>query len=207
MTAPAAILPDDRGKDSAPRIDALPADDSRGTMGMKLAIVTEALLFVTLFFAYFYVGHRHPVWPEKPPKLPLALALLAILLLSSGTLQLSEHVLGKGRPLAARLLLLLTLALGLGFVAVQALEYRDRLRELRPTDDVYGSLFYVITSFHGLHVVAGLLMLGFVAALPRLAPSRSPHRPLHNTALYWHFVDLIWILVVALLYLLPRWVR
>lgn len=203
----AAAVPEARGEETASRIDALPPDESRGTMGMKLAIVTEALLFVTLFFAYFYVGHRHPIWPEEPPKLRLALALLAILLASSGTLQLSEHLLGKGRPSAARLLLLLTLALGLGFVAVQAVEYRNHLRELRPADDVYGSLFYVITSFHGLHVVAGLLMLGFVAILPSLTPSRSPHRPLHNAALYWHFVDVIWILVVALLYLLPRWVR
>jgi heme/copper-type cytochrome/quinol oxidase subunit 3 len=193
--------------EAAPRIDDLPPDDSRGTMGMALAIVTESLLFVTLFFAYFYIGHRHPAWPEEPPKLQLALALLAILLASSGTLHLAEHLLGKGYRLAARLLLLLTLALGLCFLAVQALEYRNHLRELRPTDDVYGSLFYVITSFHGLHVVAGLLMLIFVACLPSLAPSKSPHRPLHNAALYWHFVDVVWILVVALLYLLPHWAR
>ncbi|HEX3902531.1 MAG TPA: cytochrome c oxidase subunit 3 [Polyangia bacterium] len=205
MTASAVL--DDRGEETAPRIDALPPDESRGTMGMKLVIVTEALLFLTLFFAYFYIGHRHPIWPDEPPKLRLALALLAILLVSSGTLQLSEQLLGKGRRLAARLLLLLTLVLGLGFVALQTLEYRNHLRELRPTDDVYGSLFYVITSFHGLHVVAGLLMLGFVAVLPSLTPSHSPHRPLHNAALYWHFVDVIWILVVGILYLLPRWVR
>jgi heme/copper-type cytochrome/quinol oxidase subunit 3 len=188
-----------------PALDLLPPDDERGTAGMKLAILTEALLFVTLFFAYFFIGHQHASWPARPPRIDLALALLAILLASSGMLQGAESALAKGSPRLARLLLLLTVALGLLFVGVQALEYRERLHELRPTTNAYGSLFYVITAFHGLHVVAGLLMLGFVAALPQLNPRRSPHRPLHNAALYWHFVDAIWVVVVLLLYVLPRW--
>ncbi|HVV49463.1 MAG TPA: cytochrome c oxidase subunit 3, partial [Polyangia bacterium] len=174
----------------APRIDELPPDESRGTAGMALAIVTEALLFATLFFSYFLVGHRHPVWPQHPPKLALAIVLLAILVVSSGVVWLAEHSLRRGHPVAARLLVILTLLLGLGFLAVQGLEYRNHLRELRPTDGAYGSLFYVITSFHGLHVIVGLLMLAFVACLPTLTPAESPHRPLHNAALYWHFVDL-----------------
>jgi heme/copper-type cytochrome/quinol oxidase subunit 3 len=202
-----AALPPDEPPRTLRRIDQLPLDDSRGTMGMALAIATEALLFASLFFAYFYVGHRHPVWPEHPPKIKLAFVLLAILLGSSGTVYLAEHNVQKGRSVTARLLLILTLLLGLAFVAVQALEYRNHLRELRPTDGAYGSLFYVITSFHGLHVVAGLLMLLFTACLPSLEPHESPHRPLHNAALYWHFVDVIWLFVVGLLYLLPRWFR
>lgn len=200
-----AALP--TGPEPEARIDHLPPDESRGTAAMELTILTEALLFATLFFSYFYLGHRHPVWPPHPPKILLALVLLAILAASSGVIWLAERNLQRGRPTVSRLLTILTLLLGLAFVAVQALEYRNHLRELRPSDGAYGSLFYVITSFHGLHVVVGLLMLTFVACLPSLPPARSPHRPLHNAALYWHFVDAVWICVVFLLYLLPRWVR
>jgi heme/copper-type cytochrome/quinol oxidase subunit 3 len=188
-------------------LEKLPLDEKRGTWAMALAITTEALLFVSLFFAYFFVGRLHRPWPMEPPKLALAIVLLVILLVSSGTAWAAEHLLLRGSRRAARGLLLVTIALGLVFVAVQILEYRNHLRELRPTTDAYGSLFYVITSFHALHVVVGLLLLGFVALLPDLEPDRSPHRPLHNAVLYWHFVDVVWIFVVGLIYLLPQWSR
>ncbi len=188
-------------------LENLPLDEKRGSWAMALAILTEALLFVSLFFAYFYVGRLHRPWPDQPPKIALAMVLLAILLASSGTAWASEHLLSRGAARAARAMLLTTIGLGVVFVAVQILEYRNHLRELRPTTDAYGSLFYVITSFHALHVIVGLLMLGFVALLPSLDPDRSPHRPLHNAALYWHFVDVVWIFVVGLIYLLPRWSR
>jgi heme/copper-type cytochrome/quinol oxidase subunit 3 len=188
-------------------LENLPLDEKRGTWGMALAIATESLLFVSLFFAYFYVGRRHLPWPDKPPKLALAIVLLIILLVSSGTAWAAEHLLSRGSRRAARGLLIVTIALGLVFMVVQILEYRNHLRELRPTTDAYGSLFYVITSFHALHVIVGLLLLGFVALLPNLDPDRSPHRPLHNATLYWHFVDVVWVFVVGFLYILPQWSR
>jgi len=188
-----------------PRLDELPEDEHRGTLGMALAIVTEALLFVCLFFSYFYVGHRHPHWPAHPPEITLALVLLAILLVSSGTLHVAERQLKRGAPGAARLWLVVTIGLGLAFTAVQVLEYGKHLMTLQPRTDAYGSLFYVITTFHALHVAAGLLMLIFVACLPTLEPPKAPRRPLHNATMYWHFVDVVWVLVVALLYLLPWW--
>lgn len=192
---------------ASPRIDELPIDTSRGTFGMSLAIVTEALLFVMMFFAYYYVGHNHEDWPTNPPKLKLALILLAILLTSSGTMLAAERNLQRGLPRTARLWLLVTIALGAVFLVVQVMEYRNHLKVLRPTSSAYGSLFYAITSLHGLHVVAGLLMLIFVALLPTLRSARSPHRPLHDAGLYWHFVDAVWVFVVGLLYVLPHWSR
>jgi heme/copper-type cytochrome/quinol oxidase subunit 3 len=188
-------------------LESLPLDEKRGTWAVALAIVTEALLFVSLFFAYFFVGRRHRPRPAQPPKVVLAIVMLAILLASSGTVWAAERSLLRGSRRGGRALLMATIALGMVFVAVQILEYRSGLQELLPTTDAYGSLFYVITSFHGLHVIVGLLMLGFVALLPNLEPDRSPHRPLHNVALYWHFVDVVWIFVVGFLYLLPRWSR
>lgn len=207
MTATAIGIVSDEGEREAPgpRIDQLPEDEHRGTLGMALAIVTEALLFVCLFFSYFYVGHRHPHWPAHPPELALALTLLAILLASSVTLHAAERQLKHGAPGAARVSLVVTILLGLAFTALQVLEYGKHLLTLQPRTDAYGSLFYVITTFHALHLAAGLLMLIFVACLPTLEPPKAPRRPLHNVALYWHFVDVVWVFVVALLYVWPWW--
>jgi heme/copper-type cytochrome/quinol oxidase subunit 3 len=84
-------------------------------------------------------------------------------------------------------------------------EYRDHLKTLKPTTDAYGSIFYTITSFHAAHLILGLLMLCYVFALPEIGPARKPpHRALHNAGLYWHFVDLIWVVVVVLLYVVPN---
>jgi heme/copper-type cytochrome/quinol oxidase subunit 3 len=199
----ALVTPED-ARAALPSLEELGPAKSHGTWAMALTIATEALLFVSLFFAYFYIGHRYHPWPSHPPKLKLALVLLVILLAFSGTMRAAEKVLKREALRQARLLLGVTIALGVVFLLIQVIEYRNHLRELTPTANAYGSLFYAITTFHTLHVVAGLLMLIFVAFLPRLKPSRSPHRPLRNAGLYWHFVDAIWVVVVALLYVLPR---
>jgi cytochrome c oxidase subunit 3 len=189
-------------------LQTLPLDEERGTLGMWLAIATEVLLFVSLFFAYFYVGQRHPGWPASPPERRLALILLAILVASSAVLHLGERLLERGRRAAARMCIALTIGAGVVFVRVQVLEYRNRLVALWPTENAYSSLFYTITSLHALHVLVGLAILLFVLCLPRLEPAaRPPHRPLHNAALYWHFVDVVWIAIVGLLYLLPHGAR
>jgi heme/copper-type cytochrome/quinol oxidase subunit 3 len=174
-----------------------------GTWAVWLTIVTEALLFVSLFFAYFYVGHGREHWPPHPPARETALILLAILALSSVTAELAKYALVRGRARAARLGVVVTLVLGLGFLALQGNELRGRLSEVEPTTDAYGSLFFAITGFHGLHVAVGALMLAWLACLPRLTSDDSPHRPLDNVVLYWHFVDAVWACVVLVLYLLP----
>jgi heme/copper-type cytochrome/quinol oxidase subunit 3 len=190
------------------RLDELPFDVERGTMGMLLAITTEAFLFVSMFFAYFYTGHQHKYWPSSPPKLTLALVMLAILVTSSVVLHQAERSLKKGAHGAARLWLVATIVAGAVFLVIQTLEYKKHLVELQPTTNAYGSLFYTITSFHGLHLAVGLVMLLYVAFLPDMGPAeRPPHHALHNASLYWHFVDVVWVFIVGLLYLLPHWTR
>jgi cytochrome c oxidase subunit 3/cytochrome c oxidase subunit I+III len=181
-------------------------DDRRGTWGMLLFIVTEACLFVLLFFSYFYLGHLwRGSWPPEPPKLTLALTMLIVLLASSVTLHWGEQAEGRGATSSARLAVGSTVVLGAVFIALQALEYRDHLKTLRPTSNAYGSIFYTITGFHGLHLVLGLLMLVYVLVLPEIGPARKPpHRSLTNAALYWHFVDAVWVVIVAILYVAPN---
>lgn len=182
-----------------------PIDERRGQAGMVLFILGEAMLFVMLFFSYFYIGRTMPGFPTRPPKLPFALVMLAILLASSAILHLGERRIDRGHPLSARLFVIATAVFGVAFLVVQGFEYAQRLEEIRPTTDAYGSLFYLITGVHGLHVMLGLLMLLYVLMLPDIAGhERPPHRPLHNAALYWHFVDAVWIVIVALLYVMPN---
>lgn len=181
-------------------------DDRRGTWAMVMFILTEATLFAMFFFAYYYLGHvsRGP-WPPEPPKLTLALIMLGVLLTSSVVLHAGEQAEKAGAMGRARALVGLTILLGAGFIALQVIEYGNHLKELKPTTDAYGSIFYTITSFHGAHLLLGLLMLEYVLVLPQIGPGeKPPHRSLHNVSLYWHFVDFVWLIIVALLYVVPN---
>lgn len=187
----------------------LPArfDEHRGLQGMLWFILTEAMLFVALFFSYYLLASQNPHWPlDDPPKLKLALIMLVVLLTSSGVVEWGRQRAKHGDEGKGRLALGVTIVLGLVFLGLQALEYRDHLKTLRPTTDAYGSLFYTITGIHGLHVMLGLLMLGYVLLLPHIGPgaNKSPHRPLHTASLYWHFVDGVWVVIVTLLYVVPN---
>jgi heme/copper-type cytochrome/quinol oxidase subunit 3 len=181
-------------------------DRRRGTWAMVLFIVTEASLFVMLFFTYYYFGSgwRGP-WPPEPPKMMLALIMLAILLTSSIVLHAGELAERRGHKRLARALVGATILIGAGFIGVQALEYREHLKTLTPLTNAYGSIFYTITGFHAAHVVLGLLMLCYVMILPEIGPAeKPPHHALHNASLYWHFVDAVWIVIVTLLYVMPN---
>jgi heme/copper-type cytochrome/quinol oxidase subunit 3 len=181
-------------------------DDRRGTWGMLLFILTEAALFLMFFFTYYYLGHvsRGP-WPPEPPKLMFALVMLAVLVSSSVVLHLGERAEKEGRSGTARLFVGATVLMGIGFLVLQTLEYRKHLKTQTPMTDAYGSIFYTITSFHAAHLMLGLCMLLYVLALPQIGPGhKPPHRALHNASLYWHFVDFVWVLIVALLYLAPN---
>jgi len=177
----------------------------RGSWAMTMFIATEATLFVCLFFAYYYLGQFAPVWPPEPPEWHFAAAMLAVLLASSGVLHWGERRADRGLVSQARAAVMLTVAMGGAFLGLQAVEYRHHLERLRPSSNAYGSIFYTITSVHAAHVALGVLMLLFVAVLPDITDApKPPHRPLHNVALYWHFVDSVWVVIVVLLYALPN---
>jgi len=138
----------------APRIT-IPRDvvADRGTWAMLMFIATEAMLFVCLFFSYYYLGHAVPKWPPEPPEYKLALVMLALLLASSVVLHRGEQAERRGASSEARSWTGLTIVLGVIFVGIQSIEYRNHLQKLQPTTDAYGSIFYTITSFHAAHLV------------------------------------------------------
>ena len=183
-----------------------PLDDNRGTWGILITIATEATLFVVLFASYFYLENNKNRWAiDKPPKMHDAFIMLAILIGSSLVLHWGERQVKRERYVAGRIALAITILMGLCFLCVQAFEYRAHWKDLTPYSDSYGSIFYTITSFHAAHVVVGLLILIYTLILPRYSPAlRSPYRPYHVAALYWHFVDIVWIFIVGVLYIMPN---
>ncbi len=181
-------------------------DHTRGTGGMWLVIATEAMLFAVLFTAYFMLARGGPRWLEEhPPKLPKAIVMLVVLTASSFVLTWGER--GGRRGAAGRVVAgaWAAIVLGAAFLAIQGLEYADHLKTLTPQSNAYGSLFYTITSIHGIHVLVGLLMLLYLLAVPGGPRTEErAERRLKNAGLYWHFVDIVWVFIVALLYVLPN---
>ena len=172
---------------------------------MALVVATEATFFAFLLFAYFYLASMTvgPWPPDGAPDLKLALPNTVILILSSGTIWWAEAGIKKGAQAQLRIGLAATLVLGIIFLALQALEYSHKT--FTPATDAYGSLFFTITGFHGAHVFAGLLMnvvIQIWAWLGHFTARR--HLAVSNVVLYWHFVDVVWIVVFVSLYLTPR---
>jgi cytochrome c oxidase subunit 3 len=174
--------------------------------GMVSLVATEATIFAGLLSAYFFVRATSPDWPQggiAPPELGRISAFTVVLLASSVPLVWAESAVRRGRLGQVRVALLSSFLLGAAFLANQMLEYRSL--GFGPRDNAYGSLFYAITGLHGSHVAVGLLMNLVVQAkarLGRLGPER--HLTLSVFALYWHFVDVVWIFVFSSLYLSPH---
>lgn len=184
----------------------LPLDQKRGLHGMFCVIATEFMLFVSMFAAYYYLGSNKDRWADHvAPKWYLAVILLVILLLSSVVLAWGEKQAKAERFGPARVALWTTVLMGLGFMALQGYEYSVEWKDETPYSDSYGSIFYSITSLHALHVIAGLLLLIYIGVMPRFGwTRRTPHKPYTTVAMYWHFVDAVWVLIVLLLYIIPN---
>jgi cytochrome c oxidase subunit III len=119
-------------------------------------------------------------------------------------LRWGEKQVERERFVQGRIALGVTILLGFVFLAISALDYKEHLQHLTPTQNAYGSIFYTITTFHVAHLILGLCMLIFVF-LPRVGRTdRPPHRPFGDAAVYWHFVDIVWVFIVGLLFILPN---
>jgi heme/copper-type cytochrome/quinol oxidase subunit 3 len=181
-------------------------DDRRGTIGIALLIASEATLFAVLFFSYYYLESGNAIWKaQMPPKLHYSVPMLVVLLTSSAVLHMGEKRMKERRYGAARSALMATIGLGFIFIVLSYFEYSEHLKSLTPTTNSYGSIFYMITSLHLTHVVVGLILMLWLVSVPRWEPAQYyPHRPYHNVAMYWHFVDTVWFWVVMLLYVIPN---
>ena len=182
-----------------------------GVLGMVLFIASETMFFAALFAAYASVRADHPEWPPAgTPETNLVLpgVLTVVLMASSVTQHLAAH--GSDDAVRRRWLSR-TIALGALFLAGQAWEWSQLGADgLTVATSVYGTVFFLLTGAHGLHVIGGLVMLGGTRA--RLAGVGSPGAWIPEAGIpgdgarmaavtyYWHFVDAVWLLVFAALY-------
>jgi cytochrome c oxidase subunit 3 len=180
---------------------------SRGMFGMVLFIASEIMLFGALFAGYFYVRNQAVVWPpEGVHELNATIGgALTLLLIISGVFAHIGVIGAKGGNQGMFIGgMAVAILLGSIFIAGQAYEWLNLMDEgLTAKSGVYGSTFYVMTGFHGAHVIAGLAMLAvvFVRAFWRdFTPRR--HLFVDASALYWHFVDVVWVFLYAILYVL-----
>ncbi len=174
-----------------------------GFWGMVILIATEATVFGALLSAYFFVRATSHTWPQggiRPPDLTRITVFTVVLLASSVPLFWGEHAIRKGRVGQLRVALLISFVLGLAFVVNQAFEFGGL--EFSASDNAYASLFIVITGLHGLHLLAGLMMSVVVQVKASLGWfDADRHLTVTVFGLYWHFVDVVWIIVFSSLYL------
>lgn len=175
--------------------------------GMLTLIATEAMLFVYLVFSFLYLGAQSPGnWPpDGPPPLRLALPDTCVLLLSSAVLQWALRGQRKEERPSVRWIagLLVTILLGVAFVAIQGLEWSRK--GFSYGDDSYSCAYFTLTGLHLLHVIAGLVALTIVLAWSLAGRfRRHAYEQPRLAVLYWHFVDAVWLVVFATIYLLPR---
>jgi len=184
----------------------LPMDRTRGSNAILQLIATEATLFGMMFATYWYLGKGKPHWPmDDPPKLHYAIPMLVILALSSGLLHWGEKQVKRENTGSGMVALAVVILMGLAFIVLTVMEDMEHLKTLTPTQDAYGSIFYATTTLHAAHLTLGLFMLSYIFLLPKIEPRREPpYRPYHNAALYWHFVDTVWLFVVIILYIIPN---
>ena len=179
---------------------------SPGWWGMVCLCATEAMLFASFLGAYFFLrGSVEAFSAEGGKYVPLArpLIMTAALLASSATAWWGEQGITKGDSRRLRLGLALTFVLGVLFLSIQASEYAAR--ETSWTTSAYDSLFITITGFHGAHVAGGLAMNLYVQVRAWLGHfDAERHDAVSNAVLYWHFVDGVWVFILAALYLSPR---
>jgi cytochrome c oxidase subunit III len=172
-------------------------------LGMVVFVASEAMFFATFFGAYFTIYAVNPVWPPAGfPRLrpELASILTVILVSSSVVLQLGVRAIRRDRVRGLIVSLAGTILLGVAFLSLQLYDYS--LLEFGVRDGIYGSLFYIMTGLHMAHVFGGVvfLMLVLLQALSGQL-SDAHHDSLEAGAIYWHFVDVVWIALFSTFYL------
>ncbi|MEI2809169.1 MAG: heme-copper oxidase subunit III [Nocardioides sp.] len=196
-------------------VSAIPASRLHGqhdrpsmvSVGTIIWLSSELMFFAALFAAYFTIRAVSPeLWAEETAQLniPFAAVNTTILVLSSVTCQLGVFAAERGDVAKLRSWFILTYIMGAVFIGGQAFEYVKLVHEgLTIPANAYGSLFYLATGFHGLHVTGGLVAFLFVLGRTYVARRFTHEQAISAVVVsyYWHFVDVVWIILFATIYL------
>jgi heme/copper-type cytochrome/quinol oxidase subunit 3 len=189
----------------APAIDTA---HETGWWAMLCVCATEAAFFSYLITAFWYLAMRSPRWPPpgfRLPELTTPVVMTVCLLSSSVAMWWAERG-GKRHDVRQAVAGMSgAIMLGVIFVVLFLTEYRAKVQEFLPQTHVYASLFYLITGIHGLHVIFGLMLIAFTL-LRVVRGTRDPRWPsaVSTVSLYWHFVDVVWLVILSNLYLTPH---
>lgn len=179
-----------------------------GWWGMVMFMITEGMVFGLLLFAYFYFAARSPTWPPEglpDPELKISFIRSLLLFASSATMVVAERAIRRDRTDRLAIWTAITFALATAFFIGHWHEQFKLLEELHPVSSAYGTVFITIVNFHAFHLLVGMAMLAFVfagAIAGRFSERR--HEIVRNAGMYWHYVDVIWVVVYGSLYLSPH---
>jgi cytochrome c oxidase subunit 3 len=178
------------------------------SVGTIVWLSSELMFFAALFAMYFTMrAVNQATWSEYTEKLnvPFATVNTIILVLSSVTCQLGVFAAERGDVRKLRMWFVITFVMGAVFVAGQVTEYAQLVQEgVTLSSSAYGSVFYLTTGFHGMHVTGGLIAFLFVLGRT-YASRRFTHRQATTAIVvsyYWHFVDVVWIGLFTMIYLI-----
>ena len=213
MTTDSSLMPVEHNP-----LTSMPHDSHGGisnpVLGMLLFITSEVMFFGGLFAAYFSIRANTLQWPPINPETsePFHLAILPfvgpatiLLILSSVTCQLAVWAIRRDDRVGFLRNMTVTVVLGIVFLAMQVTDYAILGGEgLTLSSGTYGTTYYTLTGFHGAHVLGGVIMLIVVLYRGMAGQFSARHYDaVEGASLYWHFVDVVWILLFSLLYLLP----
>jgi cytochrome c oxidase subunit 3 len=183
---------------------------SNPVLGMLLFITSEVMFFGGLFAAYFNIRANSAQWPplefhDTLQILPFVGPATILLILSSVTCQMAVRAIRRDDRTKFLRTMTVTVVLGIIFLLMQATDYVVLGSEgLTLSSGTFGTTYYTLTGFHGAHVFGGVVMLSVVLYRGMAGQFSSKHYDaVEGASLYWHFVDVVWILLFSLLYLLP----
>jgi heme/copper-type cytochrome/quinol oxidase subunit 3 len=207
-TAPAQVI--DEGSDPEPEGHHSATGLSNEKLAMWVFLGSDCLLFGGLISTYILLRNRGPVGFDGPRAegifdIPFTSVTTFILLMSSMTMALAVAAITRGELRRSRIWLFTTAMLGATFIGGQVYEFTTFYREgLGYTTNIFASAFYTLTGFHGVHVTVGIIMLMSLVIMSlrgRLTADRA--ETVEIVGLYWHFVDIVWILIFTIVYLIP----
>lgn len=193
---------------TSPQDRPMTLQDSDLMMFLKYFLISEAAIFGALFVHYFYHRYRLPVWPPAgTPDLETHLPAIAtlILMFSSFTCEIAHKAFKHGNRSRAKTMVLVSAALGLIFLSFQGYEWGLLQTHYNFTVDtnIFGTMFYMMTGFHGLHVSIGIIFLILVYGRLEMGQMTPEHHfSMVAASWYWHFVDVIWIFLFFSIYLI-----
>lgn len=179
---------------------------TNGKLGIWLFLASEIMLFGALFSTYIILRVGAPEWPHGELSVLLGTINTVILISSSVTMVLSWVNLKMNNFAKGRLFLIATIVLSAIFLVNKYFEYADHFaRGEGPWHSTFLAIYFTLTGLHGLHILGGIIVMVYFAGPGAKLWHRDPAmytNRIENTGLYWHFVDLVWIFLFPVLYLL-----